>query len=104
MFLTCGFLGKSAGYYYYTQNVILFATGWDKVKVIYDNNILFESVNTNKEMKFVMELDNSYNILFKVDDKIIKKERQLFKIQLDVSKTNENNDFYKFEEGLIVDH
>ena len=102
MLLTCGFLGKSAGYYYYIHNVTLNQSGWDKVKIIFDNAVIAEYLNTNKEMKFVMEQDNSYNILFKIDDKIIKQTRELFKIDLDVSNTND--DFYKFEEGLIVDH
>lgn len=102
MLITCGFLGKSAGYYYYIQNVILNQSGWTKVKIIYDNTFIAEFVNTNKEMKFVMEQDNSYNILFKIDGKIIKQTRELFKIDLDVSNTND--DFYKYDEGLIIDH
>lgn len=102
MLLTCGFLGKSAGYYYYIQNVKFNQSGWNNVKIIFDNTIIAEYSNTNKEMKIEMIQDNSYNILLKIDDKVIKQSRQLFKIDLDVSGANDN--FYKYEEGLIVDH
>jgi len=102
MLLTCGYIGKSYGYYHYIQNVTLNNSGWTSVKILFDNKVIAEYVNKNKELKFEMVGDNSYNIIFKINDNIIKTDRHLFKIDLDVSNTND--DFYKYEEGLIVDH
>ena len=102
MIITCGFVGKSAGYYYYIQNIILNESGWTNVKILCNNTIIKQFTNIGKEIKIEMLQDNSYNILLKVDDKIVKISRELFKVDIDVTNTNEN--FYKYEEGLIVDH
>ncbi len=102
--IKCGFLSKSSGYYYYVQNVILQKTGWIEVQIKNSsNNDIHKYKNIGKEMKIEMTMDNNYNILFLVDGKCIIQSRKLFEVELNVTTESETN-FYKFEEGLIVDH
>ena len=105
MIIECGFLNKSSGYFYYVQNVIISKSGWTKIIVKYNNNILVEYSNSNSNIEYRFELtsDNNYNILLKVNDKEIMRQKQLFKVELDILDDNINFS-YKLEEGLIVDH
>jgi hypothetical protein len=105
MILTGGFLNKSAGYYYYVQNIKLNKTGWESVVVKHDDNIIATFKNNNTEMNFELKQDNSYNVVLMINDNYIFQSRQLFKFDLDVTLTdNSNENVYEFKEGLIVDH
>jgi hypothetical protein len=105
MILTGGFLNKSAGYYYYVQNIKLNKTGWESVVVKHDDNIIATFKNNNTEMNFELKQDNSYNVILMINDNHILQSRQLFKFDLDVTLTdNSNENVYEFKEGLIVDH
>lgn len=102
--IKCGYLGKSAGYYHYVQNVILQKTGWIEVKIKNSfNKDIHKYKNAGEEMKIELTSDNNYNILLQINGKSIVISRTLFEVELNVMAESETN-FYKFEEGLIVDH
>lgn len=50
-----------------------------------------------------MTQDNNYNILLVANKQVIKTERQLFKVELDIKTTDNENDFYEYVEGWIYD-
>ena len=102
MLVNCGFLDKSAGYYYYVQNIKLASSGWKSVSVIYNGEIIKQYNNNNKELFFELVSDNNYNINLTVNGDIIKQTRSLFKIDLDIDSNDDN--CYSISEGLIVDH
>jgi hypothetical protein len=104
MLLKCGFLGKSAGYYYTIQNVVLHSTGWSSMKIIFNGQILGEYHNDGKEMKIFTEQDNNYNIILFVNNNKVKSERQLFDVLLDVKTEGDASDFFHYEDSMIVDH
>lgn len=104
MLLNCGFLGESAGYYYYIQNVILRSTGWSKMKLMFNNKIIGEYSNEGNEVKVYMESDQHYNINLFVNSIKVTSERQLFNVTLDMETEGDASDFYQYEKGLIVDH
>lgn len=100
--IKCGYIGKSAGYYYYIQNVILQKTGWTEVTFSY-NEKKYKYTNMNKEMKFEMITNNNYDIILMVDGNYIITTKTLFEVELNILAEPTDN-FYRFEEGLIVDH
>jgi len=100
-----GFLGKSAGYYYYIQNITLNKTGWITAKLKYNNKISEIYKNYKTEVSFEMKQDNQYNILLNVNGKTINTNRQLFDYELEIElEPNSNVIPYVISEGLIVDH
>jgi hypothetical protein len=103
MILNCGFLGKSVGYYYYIQNITLLNSGWKNVVIISQDVPLVEYDNNGSELKFELSSDNEY-INFKINDKIFRQSKNLFKITLDVTPESNESNFYKIEENWIVDH
>ena len=105
MLIQGGFLDKSAGYYYFVQNIKLFKTGWTHVSLKLDNKIVITYKNENKEMLFKMKDDNNYNILLMIDGAVVKQTRQLFKYELEVTLTdNSYENVYEYTESMIVDH
>lgn len=98
-----GFLGKSAGYYYYIQNIKLNKTGWQKAKLVYKNNVKSIYNNCGDELSFEMKQDNNYNILLNVNGKSVIIDKHLFDYELEIE-MNQNADPYTLSEGLIVDH
>jgi hypothetical protein len=104
MILQCGYLNKSAGYYHSVQNVKLLKYGWKSVTVISQGVPLVEYCNTGDEMRFELSSDNNYNINFKINGQIFKQAKTLFKVELDVVPESDEQNFYKIEEGMIVDH
>lgn len=101
--IECGFLGKSAGYYYYIQNIILHKTGWNEFSFTHENNV-YRYTNMDKEIKIEMIKNNDY-ILLMIDNICRIKSKYLFSIKLYIiTEENEDTNFYKFEENLIVDH
>lgn len=102
--IKCGYLGKSVGYYHFVQNVILQKMGWKEVKIKNSfNNDIHKYQNIGEEMKIKMTMDNNYNIMLLVNEKCIVMSRTLFEVELNVMAESKTN-FYKFDEGLIVDH
>ncbi len=103
-----GFLGKSAGYYYYIQNIKLNKIGWVSAKLKYKNNVSSIYENNGTDLTFEMKQDNNYNILLQVNDVTIITDKHLFDYELELElelETNQNhNDVYTLSEGLIVDH
>lgn len=100
-----GFLGKSAGYYYYIQNITLNKTGWLTAKLKYNNKISEIYKNYNTDVSFEMKQDNQYNIILKVNNKDIFIDKQLFDYELEIElEPNSNETPYVISEGLIVDH
>ena len=105
MILTCGFLNKSSGYYYFVQNIKLNKTGWVSVVVRHDDKIIDAYTNNNTEMLFELKQDNSYNIILYANGKNIMQSRHLFKYELELKLTSDSDkNVYEFTEGLIVDH
>jgi hypothetical protein len=100
--IECGFLGKSAGYYYSIQNIILHKTGWNEFTFTHED-IVYRYTNMNKEMKIEMIKNNDY-ILLMIDNICRIKSKYLFSIKLNfITEDNLDKDtnFYKL---LIVDH
>lgn len=99
-----GFLGKSAGYYYYIQNVKLNKSGWVVAKIKYNNNVKSIYHNCGDELCFEINQDNNYNIILNVNGKGIITERHLFDYELEIEGSENNSESYTLSEGLIVDH
>jgi hypothetical protein len=108
--VSCGFLGKSAGYYYTVQDIKLHNSGWSKVDVLHDNKVISTFINNNNELSFQMKQDNSYNIFLEIFQsfglpKNIITKRELFSYELKIYITvNNMANVYTLSDGLIVDH
>ena len=50
-----------------------------------------------------MKQDNNYNIILTANNQVIKKEHQLFKVNLDIHTIDKSDDFYEYVEGYIYD-
>lgn len=102
MLLTCGHIANSCRYHP-VQNIKLKSYGWSKLNVVFNNTIVNTFINNGQELFFEMVSDNNYNILLMANKQIIKTERQLFKVYLDIKTMGETNDFYEYVEGWIYD-
>jgi hypothetical protein len=102
MLLTCGHIANSMRYHP-VQNIKLRPYGWSKLNVMFNNVILDTFVNNGQELFFEMTSDNNYNTLLKANNQVIKKERQLFKVELNIDTNSDSNDFYEYVEGWIYD-
>jgi len=102
MILTCGHINNSMRYHP-VQNIKLKPYGWSKLNVIFNNDIISTFINNGQELFFEMTQDNNYNILLEVNKQVIKSERHLFKVNLDINTIENSDDFYEYIENMIYD-
>jgi len=102
MLLTCGHIANSCRYHP-VQNIKLKPYGWTKLNVIFNNVVISTFINNGQELFFELTKDNNYNILLMANKQVIKKEGQLFKVDLDINTTDNGNEFYEYVEGWIYD-
>jgi hypothetical protein len=102
MLLTCGHIANSCRYHP-VQNIKLKSYGWSKLNVIFNNSVINTFINNGQELFFEMVQDNNYNILLMANKQVVKKERQLFKVELDINTIENSDDFYEYVEGWIYD-
>lgn len=102
MLLTCGHIANSCRYHP-VQNIKLKSYGWSKLNVIFNNSVINTFINNGQELFFEMVQDNNYNIMLMANKQVVKKERQLFKVELDINTIENSDDFYEYVEGWICD-
>jgi hypothetical protein len=102
MLLTCGHVVNSCRYHP-IQNIKLKPHGWSKLNVIFNDVIINMFINNGQELLFEMKQDNNYNIILTANNQVIKKEHQLFKVNLDIHTIDKSDDFYEYVEGYIYD-
>ena len=102
MIITCGYIVDSIRYHP-VQNIKLKPCGWTKLNVIFNNVVISTFINNGQELFFEMTQDNNYNIILIANKQVIKSERQLFKVDLDINTIENSDAFYEYVEGMIYD-
>jgi hypothetical protein len=87
------------------RNLLIKSIGWKTLDLYIGSELITKICNNSKDIRFVLDMDNDYNINLKVNNLVYYSNRNLFsyKIKIDIDDNLEVDDIIKYTEEYIYD-